>query len=343
MAPPAPPVAAAPVAAAALSDAERARATRLMRRALAEASAALGRGETPVGCVLALEDGGKGGARDGDGDGVLAVGANRTNASKDGTRHAELEAVDALLAADAERAAAAAAGGPAAAQLLADVELFVSVEPCIMCAAALSALGLKRVFYGCPNDKFGGCGSILRVHEEGACERHARQPPPPLFERRECLPPADDCSTDVPHRTLSVALARLQAWARVLASRPPAPAPEAGVRARTRRTAVFSPRRRLTFYATSTSWAIHARRGRTDRRRQQSWLPQAPPLATSEASTHVRPDVVLANSKMSRPRAGHHLGRRARPTRCRAAELHAPSPPPSMVACRATPWWYYLV
>ena len=181
MAPPALPVAAAPVAAAALSDVERARATRLMRRALAEASAALGRGETPVGCVLALEDGGKGGARDGNGDGVLAVGANRTNASKDGTRHAELEAVDALLAADAERAAAAAAGGPAAAQLLADVELFVSVEPCIMCAAALSALGLKRVFYGCPNDKFGGCGSILRVHEEGACERHARQPPPPPF------------------------------------------------------------------------------------------------------------------------------------------------------------------
>ncbi|XP_065618301.1 tRNA-specific adenosine deaminase TAD2-like isoform X1 [Quercus suber] len=42
--------------------------------------------------------------------------------------------------------------------------LYVTCEPCIMCAAALSILGIKEVCYGCANDKFGGCGSILSLH-----------------------------------------------------------------------------------------------------------------------------------------------------------------------------------
>lgn len=41
---------------------------------------------------------------------------------------------------------------------------FVTVEPCIMCAAALSQLGIKRCVYGCNNEKFGGCGSILSLY-----------------------------------------------------------------------------------------------------------------------------------------------------------------------------------
>lgn len=36
-----------------------------------------------------------------------------------------------------------------------------------MCAGALSLLGIRRVFYGCGNDRFGGCGSILRIHQRG--------------------------------------------------------------------------------------------------------------------------------------------------------------------------------
>jgi tRNA(Arg) A34 adenosine deaminase TadA len=46
--------------------------------------------------------------------------------------------------------------------------LYVTVEPCIMCAGALSILRFKEVVFGCGNDRFGGCGSILSVHEEGA-------------------------------------------------------------------------------------------------------------------------------------------------------------------------------
>jgi tRNA-specific adenosine deaminase 2 len=44
--------------------------------------------------------------------------------------------------------------------------LYVTCEPCIMCAAALAQIGIGRVVYGCANDKFGGCGSILNLHQE---------------------------------------------------------------------------------------------------------------------------------------------------------------------------------
>ena len=47
------------------------------------------------------------------------------------------------------------------------VELYVTCEPCIMCAGAISLMGVKSVFYGCSNDKFGGCGSVYAVSEEG--------------------------------------------------------------------------------------------------------------------------------------------------------------------------------
>lgn len=49
--------------------------------------------------------------------------------------------------------------------------LYVTCEPCIMCAGALSLLNFQNVIYGCPNDKFGGNGSILSIHETscGSC------------------------------------------------------------------------------------------------------------------------------------------------------------------------------
>ena len=50
----------------------------------------------------------------------------------------------------------------------------MTCEPCIMCAGALSLLRLRRVVYGCANDRFGGCGSVLAVHAQGAA-RQERQ------------------------------------------------------------------------------------------------------------------------------------------------------------------------
>jgi tRNA-specific adenosine deaminase 2 len=59
------------------------------------------------------------------------------------------------------------AGGDAIAAGFSTCRLYVTCEPCIMCAGALSLLGFESVAYGCPNDKFGGNGSIVDVHEVG--------------------------------------------------------------------------------------------------------------------------------------------------------------------------------
>ena len=74
------------------------------------------------------------------------------------TRHAELEAIDAILA------DAALTLTPPPTYPLATTTLYVTVEPCIMCASALRQLGIKDVYYGCGNERFGGCGSVLGVN-----------------------------------------------------------------------------------------------------------------------------------------------------------------------------------
>ena len=140
-----------------------------MRRAFDMAHEAARREEVPIGCVLVKDDV------------VVATGFNRTNETRDvrtvsllvalllpfcsqlfnkkkhhsltqGTRHAEMEAMDYALKANIP---------------LKDCELYVTCEPCVMCAAALSLAGVRRAVYGCANDKFGGCGTVLAVHEEG--------------------------------------------------------------------------------------------------------------------------------------------------------------------------------
>jgi tRNA-specific adenosine deaminase 2 len=53
-----------------------------------------------------------------------------------------------------------------AAELFAESELFVTCEPCIMCAGALLHAGIGKVYFGCSNERFGGCGSVLRLHDQ---------------------------------------------------------------------------------------------------------------------------------------------------------------------------------
>lgn len=112
-----------------------------MRMALELAEEAYEVGEVPVGAVFVTD--GK----------VIASGRNRTNETKNGTRHAEIEAIDKILAS----------------HTLIDwnrIQVFVTIEPCIMCAAALRLLGIEKVFFGAHNDRFGGCGSVLSIHSQ---------------------------------------------------------------------------------------------------------------------------------------------------------------------------------
>ena len=115
-----------------------------MDRALDEARAAAARGEVPVGCVL---------VRDG---AVLTRAGNRTLADRDPTAHAELVAI---------RQAAAALGS----ERLVDCDLYVTLEPCTMCAAAISFARIRRLYYGAADPKGGAVDSGVRFFASPTC------------------------------------------------------------------------------------------------------------------------------------------------------------------------------
>jgi len=76
------------------------------------------------------------------------------------TRHAELEAIDSILADPSLTPPSSSSQHP-----LAETTLYVTVEPCLMCSSALRQLGIRRVFYGCANERFGGCEGVLSVNK----------------------------------------------------------------------------------------------------------------------------------------------------------------------------------
>ncbi len=109
-----------------------------MNIALQEARAAADRGEVPVGAVIVA------------GDRVVAAAGNRTREMNDPTAHAEILAL---------RAACAAVGS----ERLPDHDLYVTLEPCAMCAAALAAARIRRIYYGAADPKSGGVAHGARV------------------------------------------------------------------------------------------------------------------------------------------------------------------------------------
>ncbi|EFI27640.1 tRNA specific adenosine deaminase [Coprinopsis cinerea okayama7 len=135
---------------------ERDRHLKWMKEAMNMAEEALAAGEVPVGCVFVRDEK------------IIAKARNRTNELRNATRHAELEAIDCILS-DNELTPQKGEPYP-----LSTTTLYVTVEPCIMCASALRQLGIKEVFYGCGNERFGGCGSVLGVNQELP---HPQHPP----------------------------------------------------------------------------------------------------------------------------------------------------------------------
>ena len=115
-----------------------------MEIALDEARAAAARGEVPVGCVV---------VRDGE---VVARAGNRTLADKDPTGHAELLAI---------RQAAAALGS----ERLSDCDLYVTLEPCAMCAAAMSFARIRRLCFGAGDPKGGAVENGVRFFASPTC------------------------------------------------------------------------------------------------------------------------------------------------------------------------------
>lgn len=117
-----------------------------MDLALAEAEKAGASGEVPVGAVVVEAASGR----------VLAAAHNRTETDRDPTAHAELLAI---------RAAAAAVGVPR----LVDCDLYVTLEPCPMCAQAISFARIRRLYYGADDPKGGGVVHGPRIFTQATC------------------------------------------------------------------------------------------------------------------------------------------------------------------------------
>ena len=116
-----------------------------MLRALAEAEAAGARGEVPIGAVVAGPDGR-----------ILAADGNRTRELNDPTAHAEVLVIRAACALLAD-------------ERLTGCDLYVTLEPCPMCAAAISFARIRRLYYGAADPKGGGVEHGARVFNHPTC------------------------------------------------------------------------------------------------------------------------------------------------------------------------------
>lgn len=127
-----------------------------MRRALDEAAAAVLAGEVPVGAVVAR------------GEAVIAIGRNRMRADADPTAHAEMVAM---------RAAARELGS----ERLDDCDLWVTLEPCAMCAGAMALARVRRLYFGAADPKGGAVVNGPRLFGQPTCH-HAPEVYPGIGE-----------------------------------------------------------------------------------------------------------------------------------------------------------------
>lgn len=132
-----------------------------MERALEEARAAAARGEVPVGAVI---------VREGE---IIASAGNRTRELCDVTAHAEVLAI---------RAAASAVND----ERLEGADLYVTLEPCTMCAAAISFARIRRLYYGAEDPKGGGVDHGARFYRQPTCH-HAPDVYSGIAEREAAL------------------------------------------------------------------------------------------------------------------------------------------------------------
>ena len=113
-----------------------------MQRALALAAEAAAAGEIPVGCIITDETGE-----------VIGLGRNRREESHDATAHAEVEAIRMACRHKKD-------------WRLSDCTLYVTLEPCPMCAGAILNARIPRIVYGAREEKTGSCGSVIDLFTE---------------------------------------------------------------------------------------------------------------------------------------------------------------------------------
>lgn len=133
-----------------------------MREALREAYKAFEEREVPVGAVVVQNNE------------IMGRGHNRTESLKDPTAHAEIIALS-------------AAANHLGSWRLAEATVYVTLEPCLMCAGALVLARVKRLVFGCFDEKFGACGSLYNIPQDDRLNHNFEVTPGVLEEESKAL------------------------------------------------------------------------------------------------------------------------------------------------------------
>lgn len=147
---------------------------RFMKQALRLANYALHMGETPVACVFVYNNE------------IISLGMNNTNETLSGINHAEFRGINVIL--DKVRNSKEILehyGKPES--IFRDIDLYVTVEPCVMCASALKQIGIRNVYFGCGNERFGGNGSVLHVNKDSTLKANDYLAIPGIYRREAIL------------------------------------------------------------------------------------------------------------------------------------------------------------
>jgi tRNA-specific adenosine deaminase 2 len=123
------------------SDDDTSEDMKFMQLAIDQANLAFTLNEVPVGAVLINSESNQ----------VIASACNATNRTSNGTRHCEMILIDQIVHMGILETSKS------------KLKLYVTIEPCIMCAAALRLAGITDVVFGARNERFGGCGSVIQV------------------------------------------------------------------------------------------------------------------------------------------------------------------------------------
>ncbi|CCE63384.1 hypothetical protein TPHA_0E02940 [Tetrapisispora phaffii CBS 4417] len=123
--------------------------------------------ETPVACIFVNKKN----------KNIISYGMNKTNENLNGISHAEFIAIDKLI------------NDKNIDYNFNDIIVYVTVEPCIMCASALKQLGINYIVFGCGNERFGGNGTVLSIHNDNSTinESSSSMTIIPGILRKECI------------------------------------------------------------------------------------------------------------------------------------------------------------
>ncbi|KAH3679923.1 hypothetical protein WICMUC_000666 [Wickerhamomyces mucosus] len=145
-----------------------------MKYAIRLANHALNHNEVPVACIFVYKNE------------IISYGMNSTNDSLSGIKHAEFRGIEEII----EKVTSIPNYSDYYKEpkdIFKDIDLYVTVEPCVMCASALKQIGIRTVYFGCGNERFGGNGSIFQINRDKTVSENSYTSYPGIYRKQAIL------------------------------------------------------------------------------------------------------------------------------------------------------------